>query len=96
MAVTLSDVGGAVGCRGVRSGLEAAVVGSEPHGAAHVADMLLLLHDVDDVVGGFGVHLGGVGLLKSEYVAGVFDDHTLHTEAYSERGYVVLTKPFER
>ena len=38
------------------------------------------------------IHLRGVGSLKAEHIAGKFDDHTLHTQADTERGDVVLAE----
>ena len=46
-------------------------------------------------MGGMGVHLGGVGIVEAEDVAGELDDHALHAEAYAECGHVVLAAPAE-
>ena len=79
----------AVGLVGAAAGDEFAVVSTEAHRAAHLGDGLLLLHEVDDVVGRVGVHLAAVGVGIAENVAGKLDDHHLHAEADTEGGQVV-------
>ncbi len=95
VAVTLLNLGGSVGLCGTRTRGKPACIGAEPHGASHVVYALLLLHEVDDIVRGIVVHLGGVGLTESEDVAGKLDDHALHAETYAECGDVIGTAPFE-
>ena len=95
VAVAFADAGLAVGLGGAGAGKEVAVVGAEAHGASHGGDRLLFLHEVDDVVGGVGLHLRRVGFGEAEDVAGELDDHTLHSEADAEGGDVVLAAPFQ-
>ena len=91
VAVTLTDVSGSVGLGGNRILGQHAVVGTQTHGSAHVGDALLLLHQVDDVVFGGHIHLGRVGIGQAHHVAGILDDHALHTQADTKGRYIVLT-----
>ena len=68
-----------------------ALIGSESHGATHVRDILLILHDVDDIVWSVLVHFARVGILIAEHVTGKLDYHHLHTQADTECRNVMLT-----
>ena len=59
---------------------QCALVGTEAHGSSHVGDVLLLLHDVDDVVWSLFVHLAAVGIGISENVACELNHHHLHSK----------------
>ena len=76
---------------GARS--EGAGIGSEPHRPAHHGDALLLFHQFDDRMRGLRVHLGAVGVFHPEDVAGVFNHHHLHAQAYAEGDLVVGPAP---
>ena len=93
VAVTLADEGLAVGLGGQRAGTELTLVCPQAHRSSHVGDALLLLHEVDDVVGGRGVHLGGVGVGHAEHVAGELYDHALHAQADAQGRDVMLAGP---
>ena len=66
-----------------------AVIGTQTHGASHIGDTFLLLHDVNDVMGGTRVHFGAVGIFVAQYITGIFNNHHLHTETDAEGGNVV-------
>ena len=87
--MTLLDVLALIYIKGTRVLAEHALVGTESHRTTHVGDVLLLLHDVDDVVVGLLVHLTAVGVGIAQDVAGKLDDHHLHAETDAEGGYVV-------
>ena len=93
VAVALLDVGLAIGLGNLGARLDAAGIGAQAHRAAQVGDRLLVLHQVDDVVGRLGVHLGAVGIGQAQHVAGKLDDHALHAQADAEGGHIVLTAP---
>ena len=95
VAVTLLNVGHAIGLCNFCARFDAAGIGAQSHRAAQVGDGLLILHQVDDVVGGLLVHLGAVGIGQAQHVAGKLDDHALHAQADAKGGHVVLTAPLE-
>ena len=70
---------------------QVAAVSTQTHGAAQVGNGLLLLHHVDDIVRSID-HLTRVGVFVTQHVAGKFDDHHLHAEAYTEGRQVVDTR----
>ena len=72
-----------------------AFVSSQSHCSAHVCYVLLLLHDVDDVVGSLFVHFSAVGVCISKDVSGKLDYHHLHAKTYTECGYVVQAGVFD-
>ncbi len=90
VTVTLAYSGGAIGLGDMRSFCKMAVVGAQTHGATHVVHAFLFFHQVDDSMRGSGVHLRTVGFGQSEYVAGEFYHHALHSETDAECGEVVL------
>ena len=69
-------------------------VRTQSHGASHLGDVLLLLHDVDDVVWRLRIHLTAVGILVAQHVAGKFDDHHLHTQTDAEGGNIMSAGVF--
>ena len=54
-------------------------------------DILLFLHDIDDIVLCLTIEFGRISIFKSEDIASEFDHHHLHTQANTEGGKVVLT-----
>ena len=84
VAMTLFDMLHPIRIEGFRSLLKFAVECAQTHCAAHVDDSFLLLHDVDYIIGRFKIHLYRVGIFQSQYVAGKFNHHTLHTETDTE------------
>ena len=95
VAVTLLDVGHAIGIGNFRASLDTAGISAQTHRAAHVGDRLLVLHEVDDIVAGLGVYLGAVGIGEAQDITCKLDDHALHAQADAEGGHVVLTAPPE-
>ncbi len=91
MTVPLAHDGLAVRVVHTTPGLEDGVVGAEPLGAALVADVALVVHQVDDRVRRVGIHLRGVGADEPHHVAGELDRHRLQAEAQAEARDVVLT-----
>ena len=95
VTVALLDVEHTIGFGDLGVGLDAAGIGAQAHRAAQVGDRLLVLHQVDDVMGGGSVHLGAVGVGQTEDVAGKLDDHALHAQTDAEGGHTMLTAPPE-
>ncbi len=95
VTVTLPDLRSAIGGCHSRAFAQHTVISPETHGAAHIVDALLLFHQVDDIVGGVGVHLGRVGFLEPEHIAGKLYHHALHAQADAEGGNVVSATPLE-
>ena len=69
---------------------EQAFISSKSHSAAHVGDVLLFFHDVNDIIGCVLIHLTAVGIREVEHVAGILYDHNLHAEADAECGDIVF------
>ena len=95
MTMTLLHIGASVSLGGSRTGLQTTVVGSESHCATLVDNRLLILHEVDYIVGGGGIHLGRIGLTQSKHITGKLDDHALHAKADAECGNIVLATPLQ-
>ncbi len=93
--MALANILFTIGLRSTRARTQMAVVGAETHGATHVADALLLLHQVDYRMAGARIHLCGVGIFETHHVAGEFDHHALHAETDAEGGHVMLAAPFQ-
>ena len=70
---------------------ELALISAEAHGAAHIGDVFLFFHDVDDIVGRVLIHLATVGIGQMEHIARELNDHNLHAEADAEGRHVVLS-----
>ena len=77
-----------------RALLQVTLVCAKTHGATHVGDVLLLLHDVNDIMWGLLVHFTAVGVLVSQHVPRELNDHHLHAKADAKGWYVVLTAIF--
>ena len=80
-----------IGIAGTRAGLQLAIVDTQAHGAAHVGDVALVGHQVDDWIFGAHVKLGAVGLIRLQNVAGKVDAHHLHAQAQPKVWHRVLT-----
>ena len=89
VVVALLDAVGAIDLLELAALDECAVEVTHTHRVAEVS--LLLLHDVNNVVGSRLVHLTRVGIGNAEYVAGKLYYHALHAETDTEGGDVVLT-----
>src|SRR5207249_8882265 len=92
VTVTLVHHRLAVGPGHLGAGLEPGDVGAQPHRAAHVHDLTLLVHEVDDQVGRGAVELAGVGSGQAGHVPGQLDHHDLEAETEAEAGDVVLAR----
>ena len=95
VAMTLLDVDLAIGLGNFRARLDTTGIGTQAHRATQVGHRLLVLHEVDDVIGRLGVHLGAVGVGKTQDVTCKLDDHALHAQADAKGGHVVLAAPPE-
>ncbi len=67
-------------------------VGAQTHAAAHVLDVLLVEHQVDDRVLGDGIEFGGVGARETGHVASELRDRDLHPETDAEVRHLVLAR----
>ena len=65
------------------------LVGAQTHGATHIGDVFLLLHDVNHVVRSYLVHLSAVSVGIAQHVAGKLNHNHLHAEADAEGRNVV-------
>ena len=83
-----------IGLRNTTVGSELALIGAQSHGATHLRDAFLFLHDVDNVVRRVGIHFSAVGILVAQDIAGKLDDHHLHTETDAEGRNIVRTGVF--
>ena len=90
VAVPLRHDRGAVGLGDLRALGQLGDVGAEPHGAAHVGDAALRVHEVDHRVRGGGIELARVRTGEAEDVPGVLDRHHLQAEAQAEARDLVL------
>ena len=72
-------------------GSELRRVRAEPHRAAHVDDVALLVHEVDHRVRRVRVELARVGAGEAAHVAGELDHRAVQPEAQPEERHAVLT-----
>ena len=93
VTVPLLDVGLSISLSNFCARLHAAGIGTQAHRTAQVGHRLLVLHQVDNVVGSLLVHLGAVGVGQAQHVAGKLNDHALHAQADAEGGHVMLAAP---
>ena len=92
MTVALHDVLHAAVCLAcTAAGTDTAWIRPEPHRPAHLGNVLLLFHDVDDVIRSVRIHLAAVRLGQTEDVPGELDHHHLHSQAYTETRNIILT-----
>ena len=73
-----------------------AAIGPQTHRAAQFRDLLLVLHQVDDIVGRGRIHLRTVRIGQAQHVPGEFDDHHLHPQADAESREIVLPRIADR
>src|SRR5574344_209226 len=66
-------------------------ISSQTHRPAHVCDILLVLHDIYDIMFCLFIHFATVGIIITENVTGKFDNHHLHTETDTECRYIMCT-----
>ena len=91
MAVTFANNFVAIDSTHAATLAKAAFVTAQTHRATHVGNVLLVLHDVDDVVRSLRIHFDRVGILVAQYVSvPEFDNHHLHTQADTEGRQVVF------
>ena len=93
VAVAVAFLGGvvAVGFCRFRIRGQSTGVCAQTHGAAHLREAFLLLHQVDDRVGRVVFDLGAVGFFQSQNIAGELDHGTLHAQANSKEGNAVFS-----
>src|SRR6266511_844503 len=96
VAVPLAHFAGAIGLRRARAGPEAAGIGAQPHGPAHLLDALLGAHQRDHRVLALRLELTRVGIGDLADVAGELDDGRLEAETYAEERELVFTRPADR
>ena len=96
MAMTLRDIGTSVCFSNFRATLQMAGITAQTHCATHIGDTLLLLHQVNHIIGCVGVHLGTVGRFHTEHIACKFHHHALHTQTNAKGGHIVGAAPFQR
>ncbi len=65
-------------------------VRAKPHGATHVGDSFLLLHQINYRIGCVAYHFSGIGFLQSQNISGKLNNRTLHCKANAKEGYTVL------
>ena len=79
VAVALGDLLVLVGLHGLRARLEDAAVGAQAHGAAHVHDIALLGHEINDGIGCGQVELAAVRLIGPHRMSRQLDHHDLQS-----------------
>src|SRR5438874_2343659 len=63
---------------------------AEPHRAALLDDVALIVHQVDDGIRRVRIELTRVRTRESAHVARVLDDRAVQTEAQTEEGHALL------
>src|SRR6185503_6852219 len=96
VAMSLAHFRLSVDLRGARSPRKFARIGAESHGAAHVGDVLLRLHERDDGVVSFRRERRRVTVVETAHVPREFDDGRLHAEADAEKRQARLTRAANR
>ena len=96
MTMPFADPLHAVGLTGQAVGREHAGPGPQAHGAAALADRLLVFHQADHGVIGGLVELGAVGVLQAEHAAGELDHRALHAQADAEVGHLARPREADR
>src|SRR5207247_4525288 len=96
VAVPLAHLAGAIGLRRARAGPEAAGIGAQPHGAAHLLDAFLGAHQRDHRVLALRLELTRVGIGDLADVAGELDDGGLEAETDAEERELVFARPADR
>ena len=90
VAVALLDLLPAVDRRGQAARLEPAGVAAKAHGAPLSCDPHLVVHQVDDGVGGGGIQLPGVGAGQAAHMPGKLHHRQLHPQADAQEGHLVF------
>ena len=90
MTMTFADDFGLIDFSHLAARFQFAFVASEAHGAAHVGDVLLVFHQVDDVERRGRIQFHGVGVVETEHVSAELNHHHLHAEANAEGRDVLL------
>src|SRR4051812_26477176 len=96
MTVPLTHFSHTVHLSGARAAREPAWVRAESHGAAHVGDVLLRLHERDDWVVALRRELARVAVVEPAHVARELDDRRLHAETDTEERHRVLARVANR
>ena len=81
VAMALLDVLLIIYIEHARALLQHTLVCTQTHCSAHIRNILLLLHDVNDIVRSLLVHLSAVGIGIAEHVASKLYHHHLHAHA---------------
>ena len=89
VAMALLDVLLIIYIEHARALLQHTLVCAQTHCSAHIRDVLLLFHDVDDVVWSLLVHLAAVGVGIAQHVAGKLYHHHLHAQTDAESRDIV-------
>src|SRR4051812_30511326 len=76
----------------LRPEVQARRVRAEPHGAAHVDDLSLLVHQVDHRVRAVQVELARVRTRETTHVATEFDHRAVQAEAQPQERHAVLAR----
>ena len=91
VAMALADLTAAIYLCYTAISQEVALICAKAHRTAHIGDVFLFFHDVDDIVGRVLIHLATVGIGQMEHIARELNDHNLHAEADAEGRHVVLS-----
>ncbi len=94
VAVALGDQLLAVALHHLGAGLDLAGIAAQPKGAALVDVLVLVGHEVDDLVQAVLVKLAGVGVLNAAHVPAELDHSDLHPQADAQVGHVVFPGVF--
>ena len=65
-------------------------IAAQAQGAALIHRLVLVRHEIDDLVQPILVELAGIGVRDTAHVPAEFDDRHLHTQADAEKRYVLL------
>src|SRR5262245_56872366 len=69
---------------------------AQPHRAAHLGDVVLLVQETDDRMPAVAFDLGGVCILKPDDVAAELDESTLQPETDAKEGHSALPGEADR
>ena len=90
VAVTLVDPPAAISRLGPAPLRQHAGPAAQTHGAALFRHIHLILHQVNDRIGGPGIQLAGVGPGKARSMAGKLHHRHLHPQADAQEGHLLL------
>ena len=91
MAMALIDKLGVIGLAGQRIRINLARIQTKAHRAAHVLDIKLLRHEVDNRMRAVRIELGAVGISHTADVTRKLDNSALHSQADTEERQLMLT-----